>query len=56
MPDMVTMSLDITDPRDEGRPVIAHMTPDKARHWAALLTKMADMVDARRSVAEEGQR
>jgi hypothetical protein len=45
--DLVTMQLEVTDPKDTGRPVQALMTPDMARHWAALLTRMADMVDDR---------
>jgi hypothetical protein len=49
--DLVTMQLEITDVKDTGRPVQALMTPDKARHWAALLTRMADLVDARHKPA-----
>jgi hypothetical protein len=49
--DLVSMQLEITDAKDVGRPVQALMTPDQARHWAALLTKMADLVDARHKPA-----
>jgi hypothetical protein len=41
------MNLVITGNKDTDRPVQALMTPDKARQWAALLIRMADMVDDR---------
>ncbi|WP_369189085.1 hypothetical protein [Streptomyces sp. R08] len=41
------MQLEITGDKDTGRPIAATMTPEKARHWASLLVRMADTVDAR---------
>lgn len=45
--DRVAMQLEVTDPKDPGRPLQALMTPGEARNWAELLIKMAELVEER---------